>query len=120
MRKKIEWMMKMIRKAKALSSLGMAMRAGKVISGDEIVLKAVRQGKAKLVIVAGDASDNTKKKFQDKCGTYNVKMVELFDRITLGESIGKSERVIIAVTEAGFSKIIIQSLTQPSEVEYID
>ncbi|GGD68005.1 50S ribosomal protein L7ae [Paenibacillus nasutitermitis] len=110
----------MNQKHKALSTLGMAMRAGKVISGDEIVLKAVRQGKAKLVIVAGDASENTKKKFQDKCGTYNVKLVEIFDRITLGESIGKPERVIIAVTEAGFSKIIIQSLTQPSEVEYID
>lgn len=40
----------------------MAMRAGKLVTGDETVLKAVRSGKAKLVLVAGDASDNTKKK----------------------------------------------------------
>ncbi|QYR24173.1 ribosomal L7Ae/L30e/S12e/Gadd45 family protein [Paenibacillus sp. sptzw28] len=105
---------------KALSLLGMAMRAGKLITGDETVLKAVRQGKALLVIMAGDASENTRKKFQDKCGTYSVKLIEAFDRVTLGEAIGKSERVLMAVTDAGFSKSITQSLTQPTEVEYID
>jgi ribosomal protein L7Ae-like RNA K-turn-binding protein len=111
--------MKMM-KHKALSLLGMAMRAGKLVTGDETVLKSVQQGKAKLVIAAGDASDNTKKKFRDKCATYNVKLVEAFDRITIGDAIGKSERVLIAVTDAGFSKSIIQSLSQPTEVEYID
>ena len=107
-------------KHKALSLLGMAMRAGKLVTGDETVLKSVQQGKAKLVIAAGDASDNTKKKFRDKCATYNVKLVEAFDRITIGDAIGKSERVLIAVTDAGFSESIIQSLSQPTEVEYID
>ncbi|WP_258171206.1 ribosomal L7Ae/L30e/S12e/Gadd45 family protein [Paenibacillus sp. R14(2021)] len=105
---------------KTLSTLGMAMRAGKLITGDETVLKAVRQGKAKLVILAADASDNTKKKFRDKCATYNVKCMEAFDRITLGEAIGKSERVILGLTDAGFAKSIVQSLTESSEVEYID
>lgn len=46
---------------KGLSSLGMAMRAGKLVTGDEIVLKAVRKGEVHLVIIAGDASPNTKK-----------------------------------------------------------
>lgn len=107
-------------KHKALSMLGMAMRAGKLVTGDETVLKAVRQGKAKLVIVAADASDNTKKKFRDKCATYNAKCLEAFDRVTLGEAIGKSERVILGLTDAGFAKSIVQSLTEPSEVAYID
>lgn len=49
---------------KALSRLGLATRAGKLISGEEIVLKAIRSGEAKLVLLAGDASDNTRKKFQ--------------------------------------------------------
>lgn len=48
---------------KSLSQLGMAMRAGKLITGDEIVLKAVRNKQVHLVILAGDASDNTKKSF---------------------------------------------------------
>jgi len=105
---------------KSLSLLGMAMRAGKLVTGDETVLKAVRQGKAKLVIIAGDASDNTKKKYRDKCGTYGVKVVEALDRAVLGHAIGKAERVLIAVTDAGFSSSIQRSLSQSSEVEYID
>ena len=52
--------------SKALSYLGLAMRAGKIVTGDEAVLKAVRSSEAKLVVLAGDASDNTQKKFRDK------------------------------------------------------
>ena len=65
------------------------MRAGKLVTGDEIVLKAIRSSEAKLVIVAGDASANTQKKFHDKCGTYKVPLVIGFDRDSLGSSIGK-------------------------------
>ena len=61
---------------KALSLLGMAMRAARSSQGMKQCLNRVQQGKAKLVIAAGDASDNTKKKFRDKCATYNVKLVE--------------------------------------------
>ncbi|MBB3109435.1 ribosomal protein L7Ae-like RNA K-turn-binding protein [Paenibacillus phyllosphaerae] len=105
---------------KALSMLGMAMRAGKLVTGDETVLKNIRQGKAKLVIVAGDASENTKKKYRDKCASYGVKHIEALDRLSLGHAIGKAERVLIAVTDAGFSSSIERSLIQSSEVENID
>ncbi|WP_028561392.1 L7Ae/L30e/S12e/Gadd45 family ribosomal protein [Paenibacillus pinihumi] len=105
---------------KVLSSLGMAMRAGKLVTGDETVLKAVRSGKAKLVLVAGDASDNTKKKFRDKCNSYNVAMVVALDRESIGDAIGKSERVLVAVTDQGFASMIEGGLKSITEVEYID
>ena len=38
----------------------MATKAGKLLSGEFSVEKAIKQRKVKLVIVAGDASDNTK------------------------------------------------------------
>lgn len=105
---------------KFLSSLGMAMRAGKLITGDEIVLKAVRKGEAQLVIIAGDASPNTKKKFRDKCSTYGVQLAEAFDRDQLGKAIGKPERVVLAVTDAKFGKMIAGHLSQNSEVDHIE
>ena len=40
-----------------------SMRAGKLLTGDEIVHKAIRSGEAKMVIVAGDASANTQRNF---------------------------------------------------------
>lgn len=106
--------------SKVFSQLGLAMRAGKLITGDEIVLKAVRTGGAQLVIIAGDASENTKKKFRDKCHTYNVPLAIGFDRGALGECIGKSERVVLAVTDPGFVRLISKEMSILSEVEYIE
>ena len=42
--------------------LGLCQRAGKLSSGETGCLAAVRDGSAELIIVADDASDNTKKK----------------------------------------------------------
>lgn len=44
-----------------MSLLGLAQKAGKIVSGELAVEKAVRSGKAKLIVVAADGSDNTKK-----------------------------------------------------------
>lgn len=104
---------------KSLSQLGMAMRAGKLITGDEIVLKAVRSKQVHLFIIAGDASENTKKKFRDKCNTYGIQLAEAFDREQLGKAIGKPERVVIAVTDAQFGKMIASHLSHNTEVDHI-
>ena len=53
----------MVQIRKVLGSLGLAMKAGDVVSGEFMTEKAIREGIARLVIVAKDASGNTKKKF---------------------------------------------------------
>ncbi len=105
---------------KALNYLGLAMRAGKLVSGDEGVLKAIRSGEAKLVVVAEDASAGTKKKFRDKCHSYGVFLVECFGRTQLGSSIGKNDRVVVAVTDAGLAQMIEKCLEKRVEVENIE
>ena len=52
-------------KKKIFSLIGLATRARKTVSGEFATEKAVKSFKACLVIVAEDASDNTKKLFQD-------------------------------------------------------
>lgn len=103
-----------------LSGLGLAMRAGKLVTGDEIVMKAIRSAEARLVIVAKDASANTQKKFRDKCGTYKVPLMIGFDRERLGSSVGKPERVVLALTDQGFADMIRKAIVKTSEVEYIE
>ncbi|THF81225.1 L7Ae/L30e/S12e/Gadd45 family ribosomal protein [Cohnella fermenti] len=105
---------------KALSRLGLAMRAGKLVSGEEIVLKAIRSGEARLVLLAGDASDNTKKKVADKCESYKVELLIGFTRFELGGAVGKPERVLFAVTDKGFADMIRSGWVQHSEVENIE
>lgn len=68
---------------KVLSMLGLSAKAGNVASGEFSTEKAVKEGKAHLVIVAGDASDNTKKHFRDMCSFYEVPfMLMLIRRVS--------------------------------------
>ncbi|MDE6929215.1 MAG: ribosomal L7Ae/L30e/S12e/Gadd45 family protein, partial [Lachnospiraceae bacterium] len=55
---------------KALNLLGLATKAGKTASGEYSTEKAVKTGKASLVIVSEEASDNTKKMFTNMCTYY--------------------------------------------------
>lgn len=84
--------------------LGLAMRAGKVISGEEIVVTGIRQGKAKLVLLSEDASANTVKKVMDKAQSYRVPVCKMASRDELGRAIGKEQRVVVGVTDLGFAQ----------------
>ena len=66
--------------AKAFRYLGLAARAGYVPSGEFQTENAVRSGKAYVVIIAGDASENTKKKFRNMCEYRNVPVFEFSDK----------------------------------------
>ena len=84
--------------------LGLANRARKIISGEELVLKEVRSGNAKLVLLSEDASVNTTKRITDKTTYYNVPMRKVENRQQLGHAIGRDERVVVAVLDVGFAK----------------
>ena len=86
------------------SFLGLANRARKIISGEELVLKEVRSGNAKLVLLSEDASVNTTKRITDKTTYYNVPMRKVENRQQLGHAIGRDERVVVAVLDVGFAK----------------
>lgn len=105
---------------KALSRLGLARRAGKLVSGEELVLKAIRSGEANLVLLAEDASAGTRKKISDKCASYGVELLVGYSRIELGGAAGQPERVLFAVTDRGFAKMIRSGWVQHSEVENIE
>lgn len=89
---------------KWMSLLGLANRARKLISGEELVVKEIRSGKAKLILLAEDASKNTEKKISDKCAYYQVPLKRVENRSLLGQAIGKEARVVVAVLDEGFAK----------------
>mgnify|MGYP000355684002 FL=1 len=61
-----------LKQDKVLSLIGLATKAGQTASGEFMTEREVKTGRAALVIVAGDSSDNTKKKFRDMCEFYKV------------------------------------------------
>lgn len=95
---------------KVLSMLGLATRAGKVVSGEFAVEKSVKSGAAYLVVVAEDSSDNTKKMFSNMCSFYEVPFVTYGTKEELGRAIGKEYRASLAVQDEGFVKTIQKHL----------
>ena len=95
---------------KVLNLIGLATKAGKTASGEFSTEKAVKAGKASLVIVSEEASDNTKKMFTNMCTYYKVPYYEFGGREELGAAMGKQMRVSLAVTDPGFSSAIVKQL----------
>ncbi|PLR84251.1 hypothetical protein CVD25_21255 [Bacillus canaveralius] len=93
-----------------MSLLGLANRARKIISGEELSVKEIRSGKAKLILLAADASANTTKKITDKCKSYHVPFKIVENRYLLGQSIGKEARVVVALLDEGFAKKLLTLL----------
>lgn len=71
---------------KVINMLGLAKKAGRLITGEEMVLETIRSGKSRIVIVAKDASGNTKKKFHDKCRYYHVPIFEYGSKADFGHA----------------------------------
>lgn len=98
------------------SYISLAMKAGRVASGEYGVEKSVKEGRAELVILSTDASGNTKKKFSDMCRYYGVPVFEYKSKDELGQMIGKAQRACLAVEDAGFAKAI-QALREEKTVQ---
>ena len=99
---------------KFYSLLGLCKRANKVAGGEVAAEEAIRGKKACLVIVAGDASANTKKKFHNSASFYEVPILELGTKADLGRAVGEEIRAVLVVTEAGFAAKLRQ-LAQTAE-----
>ena len=95
---------------KVLSLLGIAAKSNNIASGEFLTEKAVKEHKAALVIVAEDASDNTKKRFSDMCTYYKVPIYFCGQKAELGHAIGKEFRASLAVLDKGFADAIEKQL----------
>ena len=86
---------------KILNILGLAQRAGFIVSGEESVELALSKKNVKIVFVANDASEKTRDKFIKKCYFYQVKCNLDFSSIELSKALGKP-RKIVGLIDQGF------------------
>ena len=100
---------------RALSLIGLASRARKVSSGEFSVEKAIKSYNAFLVIIAEDASDNTKKKFSNMCSYYETPIIFYSSKDELGHSIGKEYRASLAILDENFAAGIMEKIDSLSK-----
>ena len=99
---------------KITSMLGIAMKAGKIASGEFMTENAIKDGSACLVLLASDCSGNTKKKFRNSCEFYHVPYYEIEDKEELGRCIGKEFRASLAVLDEGIAKTLMSYMDNNS------
>ena len=85
--------------------LGLCRRAGKLQSGSDQVLAAIRGGSCRLALIDAGAAQNTVKKITDACIYYHVPFLTL-PADALGEASGRDGRMAAAVTDAGFARAL--------------
>lgn len=90
--------------------LGLATKAGKLVSGEEACERAVKNGNACLIIVAEDAANNMKVRFENMCKHRGVDIRIFGKRELLGKFTGKDIRVVIGILQKEFSKQLLEMI----------
>ncbi len=103
---------------KVLNMIGLAMKAGKAVSGEFSTEKAVKSGKAYLVVVSEEASENTRKMFTNRCTYYHVPICFFGRKDELGHSMGKEFRASLAITDEGFAKALVKQMNMNGGSKY--
>lgn len=86
--------------------LGLSSKAGKVISGTDIVIEELNKHALSLVIVAEDASEKTIKNMKYYCEKENVD-IEIYGNIfDNSKAIGRNNRAVIGIKDKNLADAI--------------
>ena len=89
--------------------LGLCTRAGKLVSGQEACVDAVRRHSVAVVLLDEEASDNTRKRVSDACKTHGVLLYGMEEDM-IADSTGKEGRKVVAVQNGGMAKKMLALL----------
>lgn len=98
-------------KPNAINYLSLARKAGRIEVGEEPVGAAARSGHARLVLVASDAPDNTRRRAKNFVAGTDQQMVVLpFTKEEMGIALGRSVVALAAMTDPAMALAFLKSL----------
>ena len=101
---------------RSLNYLGIAKRSGNLICGTDMVVKSLSTGKIKIILLASDASSNTKDKIIKKAFYYQIQVCEVFSSMELSSSVGKDHIMVMAIVDEGIKSAFLKEVER--EVAY--
>ena len=93
-------------KPKLWNSIGLAMRAGRVVSGDFAAEKAVKGGRSHLVLLDALASAKTIERYRGYASRAGVPVILIEN---MGRAIGRPAHMVAVVTDAGMAQMILKA-----------
>ncbi|MGI5935620.1 MAG: ribosomal L7Ae/L30e/S12e/Gadd45 family protein [Oscillospiraceae bacterium] len=104
---------------RALSYLGLAQKAGLLEAGEESAGAAARRGKAKLLLLAADASDNARRRAEGFVYGRKIPLARLpFTKEQISAATGRPGCSMVALTDTGLASSIMKTLAEASPDEY--
>ena len=101
---------------KALNYLALGRKGGLVELGEEPVGAAARAQKARLVVVAADASDHTWRRALSFVAGTNQQCIRTgFSKEELGIATGRTSLAIAAFTDVALALAFVKALGQPEK-----
>ena len=99
---------------KALNYLALARKAGRIELGEEPAGAAARAQKARLVVVASDATDHTWRRAKSfVAGTEQVCLKVPFTKDQMGQAVGRQSLALAALTDPALALAFVKALNQP-------
>ena len=100
---------------KTLGLLGISAKAGKVVSGTDIVLENIKKKKLNLIILAQDCSEKTKNNIKQVAQKYGIPIKEFGTIEENSKAIGKNNRAIIGLTDKKLATAILNKISGGEE-----
>ena len=100
----------------ALSLLGLALRGGNLAVGEEPVREACKTRRARLVLTAADAAQNSADRSRRWAEADGVPWVRLFwGKEALGGALGRKTCAMAALTHRGLAAALAEKLVRTDE-----
>jgi ribosomal protein L7Ae-like RNA K-turn-binding protein len=105
---------------RALELLGLAQRAGAVERGVDAARRALREGRARLVLIAEDASAAQLKKITGLLEHRSVPWRAAGGQAELGAAVGGAALSAVAITRNEFAEQMLRHLPERGGAESVD
>lgn len=96
----------MNKESRVLGFIGIATKAGKIACGTEAVEETIEKRKAKLVMIAQDASEKTKKNITYQCEKSQIPIVIFSSIERISKAIGKTNKAVISIKDKNLGEEI--------------
>ncbi|MCD8212327.1 MAG: ribosomal L7Ae/L30e/S12e/Gadd45 family protein [Oscillospiraceae bacterium] len=96
-----------------LGLLGLAKKGGMIQAGETAAGTLCRSGKAKLVLLAEDAAENTRRRAESFARMGGVPLVRLpYGKEQIGFALGRASCALAALSDQGMADALVKKLAQ--------
>ena len=102
-----------------LSLLGLALRGNHLAVGEEPVEAMARARDARVILLASDAADNTRRRVEHFADAGQCIWLRVpFTKDEIGRAVGRSSAAIVAVTDIGLANAVVHRLAELDPQRY--